>query len=474
MTQRIRTVAILGAGFCGTVVAVNLLRLQRGPLRIVLVDDAPLARGLAYAAHDYPYLLNVPAGRMSASSHSPLEFLHFAQQRLPAATAADFLPRALYGDYLEWLLQSAERDASSQVHLERMCTRAQRLAPTGGSPSWSVELADGRLLTAEQVVLALGNPPPARVRGCEALEGSERYIEDPWRVPAAFHSGETLLVVGTGLTAWDIILAGLDAAQGRAVVHAISRHGLLAHPQGALNHAECLADPRALLAAASFSVRHLLRSVRDWVERLQSRGADWRDALTALRSLAPALWQRLPLRERQRFLRHLRTYWDVHRHRLPPQTQRALDGLRNTQRLHLHAGRILHCRLVGRRIGVTWRPRGGHDASTMYVDRVINCTGPDYNAERSPDPLLRSMLAQGLARADELGLGLRTSTYGALIDAHGRAANELYYVGPMLRATHWESTAVQELRGHAERLAHELAAKSIDPSFALRLQGQRL
>jgi uncharacterized NAD(P)/FAD-binding protein YdhS len=94
----------------------------------------------------------------------------------------------------------------------------------------------------------------------------------------------------------------------------------------------------------------------------------------------------------------------------------------------------------------------------LLVDRVVNCTGPDYNVRRSQDPLMRSLLAQGLAVPDPHNLGIRTGSYGALLDAQGSASTNLFYVGPMLRADHWEATAAQELRGHAERLAGYLSA----------------
>jgi uncharacterized NAD(P)/FAD-binding protein YdhS len=95
-----RTIVIVGGGFSGTSVAANVLRrINSGPARVVIVERAPrVARGTAYAERDYQYLLNVPAGRMSANSQEPLEFLQFARNTLPAATAEDFLPRALYGE----------------------------------------------------------------------------------------------------------------------------------------------------------------------------------------------------------------------------------------------------------------------------------------------------------------------------------------------------------------------------------------
>ena len=54
-----RTVVIVGAGFSGTAVAIHLLRLPHSaPLRIVLIERAPTAGGLAYAIRERPYLLN--------------------------------------------------------------------------------------------------------------------------------------------------------------------------------------------------------------------------------------------------------------------------------------------------------------------------------------------------------------------------------------------------------------------------------
>ena len=54
-----------------------------------------MGRGTAYAARDFPYLLNVPAARLSADSADALQFLRFAQRRLPDADGEDFLPRAV-------------------------------------------------------------------------------------------------------------------------------------------------------------------------------------------------------------------------------------------------------------------------------------------------------------------------------------------------------------------------------------------
>jgi uncharacterized NAD(P)/FAD-binding protein YdhS len=51
-----------------------------------------------------------------------------------------------------------------------------------------------------------------------------------------------------------------------------------------------------------------------------------------------------------------------------------------------------------------------------------------------------------------------------LVAADGRTATRLFYLGPMLRAAHWEATAVGELRVRAEALAAALANHTVRES----------
>ena len=458
VTPRSRTIVIVGAGFSGTVVAINLLRLtHERPLRVVLVDRAQTARGVAYAERPYPYLLNVPAGRMSATSHDPLEFLAFAQRRLPHSTSNDFLPRELYGEYLESSLTLAELASSPHARLDRVHGSVIAIDRPHRSAVQHVHLADGRSLSADTVVLALGNPPPASLPGGAALRDSARYVADPWKAPPAFRAGESVLIAGTGLTMADIALAGNEAARGKAVIQAISRHGLVPLPQTPFRQIHDERDERALVQPDSLSIRHLFRTFRALSESAALGDGDWREVIGRLRSHTPTIWRRLSIAERRRFLRHARCYWDIHRHRLPESAWTAIDTLRRMRKLHVHAGRIGGLELAGNQIRVSWRARGEDRPRTLLVDRVINCMGPDYDLRHTQDRLLRSLIAQGMAVPDPLGLGLVTGECGALMDARGGGVlGNIYYIGPMLRASHWETTAVQELRVHAEQLACHL------------------
>ena len=459
-----RTILIVGAGFSGTAVAIHLLRLpQPRPLRIVLIERAQMARGVAYARREEPYLLNVPAGRMSASSVDPLEFLAYARRTLPHATAEDFLPRELYGQYLEASLQSAALASPPHVRLERIYGEVVALERAHRTSRIEAYLEKGGRIAAHTVVLAPGNPPPAALSGSEKLPDS-RYIEDPWQGPPVFRAGESVLVVGTGLTMADIVLAGQDAARGLATIHAISRHGLVPAAQTDFHQVSGAGLGHALLREASGSLRRVVRQVRALAEDVELRGGDWREAIAAVRDVAPSLWQRLAVHERKRFLRHVQSYWDVHRHRLPPSSWSALNELRRNGRLIVHAGRILDMELVDRRVEVTWRARGTSAARAIRVDRVVNCTGPQYDVRHSRERLLRALLADGVLVPDASGVGIMTDEFGALLDARGRVADNLYYIGPMLRSRHWETTAVQELRTYAERLAYRLARPTALPA----------
>ncbi len=453
-----RSIAIVGAGFSGTALATELLRRSRGECRITLIDRTGIGRGIAYARRAFPYLLNVPAGRMSACSSDPHEFLRFAQQRLPGATAADYLPRELFGDYLQTRLSAALAGAAAGVALERLHGEAIALDRLPRDGRLQVHLADGGTVVADAVVLALGNPPPRAPFPPEAVADSARYVTDPWQVRAPVRPAETILLIGAGLTMADLVLAGHESSGGTATFVALSRRGLSPAAQSGFGApAEAIATA-PLLQAASQSLRALLRAVRASADR----GGDWRETVSAVRELAPQLWRRLGPAERQRFLRHLQPYWDVHRHRLPESTAAALAALRRDGTLRLHAARLVALRTRGRRIQARIRPRGSAQTQELIVDRVINCTGPDFDIRRSSDRLVRSLLAQGLMLADPLGLGLSTAAHGALLGRDGRASKRLFYVGPLLRATHWESTAVTELREHVRHLAAHLLDQSVN------------
>ena len=454
-----KTFVIVGAGFSGTVLAANLLRRPAAAgADVVLIErSAVMGRGVAYAAHAFPYLLNVPAARVSADSRDPLQFLRFAKARLPAVDGEDFLPRALYGDYLQDLLLRAERESPPNMRLIRVFGEVTGIASAQSGTAVGAEFADRAPLFGDALILALGSPSVPVPPWAEKLKGHAAFRHDPRDLPESLTAGQSVLIVGNGLTMADAASALSRHPERVPTLHTISRRGLLPKTQATF-HTDAKRGSGAALLASTHSLRKLLRACRDLALDFEKLGGDWREAIAFIRSLVPAMWRRMPDAERRRFVRHLQVHWETFRHRLPPQLTERLENLRRSGKLNIRAGRIQEVVAANGRLAVAWRPRGSAATEQLTVDVLVNATGPNYNIERCADPLIVSLRDSGRVSTDALKLGIRTARFGACVDVDGRASPHLYYLGPMLRADHLDATAAAELSGHAEQLAAHLAA----------------
>ena len=449
MSRPCPVVAVVGAGFCGTTLAVHLARAD--DVAVVLIDrSGSFGPGLAYGAARPIHLLNTPAGRMSAVADDPEHFTRWAAARVPGTSGGSFLPRPLYGDYLRELLAGARpvlASASGQVRSDMpgvTCLTGQVLDVDEG---W-VLLADGRL-KADAVVLCPGNPPPAALPVPAGLRGHPAHIADPWDFdPARIDHDAPVLLIGSGLTALDVALTLTDTGH-RGAIHLTSRRGLL--PQPHRMHARPGQHPPPDVRGWPNTARGMRVALRKEIRTAAAAGVDWREVVASLRPITQALWRRLPMVEQERFLRHLRPYWDSHRHRAAPETHRAIAGLQRSDRLYVHAGRLAAVTAAGPRLRVTLVR--GPSSQTLEVGALINCTGPASALHDAADPLLRALVARGVASVDPLGLGLETDDDGRM-----GPGLRLFLAGPLRRPRLWEATAVLELAAQVAALAATVRA----------------
>ncbi len=463
--EHARTIAIVGAGFSGISVATQLLKQPPAQaLRIVLIDPrTELGAGVAYATRDYPYPLNVSAGQMSLESRAPDDFLEYVRAQGIHAAAGDFLPRQVYGEYLRARFEAARASAPSRTSCVHHRASALQLRKT--SNHWDLWLDDGSALRADDVVLALGNAPPASLPALAPIASSERYVRDPWNIGALPGPLESVLLVGSGLTMIDAALRLAALRPHVHHIHVLSRHGWLPQVQSSSPKPARTPDVAAALNGAHGSTRALTRAFRALARDVEAGGGDWREVIGLARGRLRSLWRDLDKDQRGRFLRHARSAWDVHRHRVPAGPLGAVQGLARKGVLEVHAGRLESVSLVEDAVEVIWRPRGAARSRAWLVDRVVNCTGPESRISRHADPLVQSLLTNGLLRPDSHGLGIDVADDGRLIARDGQTVDRLYYIGPWLRARDWEATAVPELREHALTLARTLAQQ---PAAALR------
>jgi uncharacterized NAD(P)/FAD-binding protein YdhS len=211
------------------------------------------------------------------------------------------------------------------------------------------------------------------------------------------------------------------------------------------------------IPASGAGIARLFRDVRARARAASTHGQDWRAVMDAIRPFGQAAWRSLDDAERRRFLRHLRAFWEIHRHRAAPAAFDQIARMRGTGRLLVRAGRITGFVERGRRVDVTFRERGpGGKKQMAQVERVINATGPEMNFRRVRDPLLRQLLHDGLCRPGPLHLGFDATPDGTIIGADGSPSLVLSTVGPPLRGVLWETTAVPEIRAQAAALARRV------------------
>lgn len=453
---RVPVVAIVGSGFSGTMVAVNLAR-RAGttPLKIVLIERGErFARGAAYGTTSPHHLLNVAAGHMSALPDQPGHFLEWLRSKLPGADAGTFAPRRLYGEYLEDLL--TRHLADSPVSVARVRDEIIDLRET--HLGVILHGRDGSRTRADHVVLALGHAKPAPpVDGASTPFLGRAYAENPWTVDPleGLAADDPMILVGSGLTAVDAILDA-HARGHRGRLTAISRHGLLP-----CRHERFAAKPVTSVNLASpLTVRAVFRHFRDEAARIERGGGDWRGVFESLRGDFPALWSALDGAEKARFLRHAAPIWDVHRHRMAPEAARKIDELRSRGQLDVIAGRLRSIEAQGDRLVVTFVRRGHANVETFTTPRVINCTGPARRIAPCHSPLVGALFARGLAIPDPLSLGLMAGVDGAILNASGERTGRLFGLGPILKGARWETTAVRELRSQAYELAGHILKRA--------------
>lgn len=461
-------IVIVGGGFTGALAAMHLA-LARPDLSISIVErERRVGRGLAYGACADRDLLNVPVSRLHIGSPPAFEDWlvqsgALAEPEVEKAIAeaggslADaFVPRRLFGDFIAMRLE-AMRNAAPQGAI-----RIARATAVGflDPPRRGVQLDDGRRIEADVVILALGNLPP-RPPAPEAsiLHDHPAFINDPWPPGALDHvpPDARVVLVGSGLTMADIAFR-LDDRGHRGPMIALSRHGLSPRP-----HAFGGAWAPFLTTRTSASPLELLAIIRAEVAKADRQGVPWQRVIDAVRPSIGRIWQSWDASSRRAFLRHLRAYWDVHRHRLAPRAAARLDSLMASGRLALH--RVKRLAFDANGAGLTARAVVDGEPRRFAADAVISCIGPRTDYDRIGDPLIADGRRRGVICADALGLGVETDNC-AMLEESGRRSHWLFALGPLTRPAWWEITAVPEIVAQVSQLGVLMENRLSDDSLA--------
>lgn len=434
-------VVIIGGGASGVLMALHLLSRDLPGLSVTLIEPrAGLGRGIAYSTLDPDHLLNTRVVNMSAFPDDPGHFLRWLRGR-PGNAAIDgqsFVSRATYGAYLTSLLvpwRHPGPDAPLRV-IRATCTGLQE-----HDDKVVVQLENGETVTGDHAIMATGHVlPPADPEG---------LVTPAWHVAPPPASTELVIILGSGLSMVDQALTLLRSGHAGGIV-ALSRRGLLPRTHETTRPLQVHRETIPLGAPAS----RLLRWFRDLAEQTRLNGGSWRDAVDGIRPHVQQIWRELPLAERARLLRHAAPWWEVHRHRIPPESARLIAEAGASGQLRLVRGAFLRAeRAADGTLQAVVRPHGETCESRLQTSRIIDCRGIRRDARSNASSLMRSLLDQGRARIDSFGLGPEVTEDCRLIDAEGRASIRVQALGPLTRAAFWEVTAIPDIREQAARLA---------------------
>jgi len=449
-----RTFAIIGGGFSGAAIAIQLARHAQPSDRILVFEPRPqLGLGVAYSTHDPAHRLNARAARMSLFPDDPAHFTDWIAATGACADDAEatlpdgriFPRRAVFGRYVADAVAPLLRSRRI-IHVRE---KIEDMEWQGGA--WSLRDGTGQAFRADAAVLATGHAPPVVPPALAPLAGHPGFITTPLQPGPLRAIAKTagVLIIGTGLTMADCV-AVLHRNGHAGRICAVSRRG-----QWPRLHAAVEAPPFHELGPPPRSARALLRRVRATLREAGAAGLPWQSVFDALRVDAEALWAALPAPERRRLLRHARPFWDTHRHRLPPPVGEILCGRLADGGLVIRPATIIAASPAGAKINVTLRAGRTGAAAAESFDAVVLTAGFGRIGD-SACGLVARLLAAGLVTLDETGQGLRCDSQSRAL---GRGdQTPLFLLGPPARGSFADVTGVPEISRQAAGIARRLAA----------------
>jgi uncharacterized NAD(P)/FAD-binding protein YdhS/predicted metal-dependent enzyme (double-stranded beta helix superfamily) len=460
-TPKHTNVLVIGGGFSGSIVAANLLNRSRdfkGDKLTVTVAErrGTIGTGVAYGTPTEEHLLNVPANRMSAWPDRPDDFSTWAFNNKGSSDPKGFLPRKWYGEYIRETLLRVANERYENARLSLVLDEVVRVQrdPNG---TWDVQFASGQSQTADALVLAIGHRPPSDPFAGIWLGPRTRYIADPWNAGSlqGIGSRDTVIALGSGLTAIDVVLSLFTESDVHSVT-LLSRRGLLPKVHAGTPPRD-MSDVLMPLLAKSESLRliDIVRTIRKTIKAQPKTKDGWQSVIDGVRPFTSAIWQTLNDLERQKFLSRLRPYWEVHRHRMPPEVNRRLNDWLLKGQLRLIAADVNLVTANHHAVEISLnRKLGSIRNERITADWVINCTGPQPSNSATANPVIASLIGTGIVRSDSLNLGLLTADDGRPLDSERRAVENLWILGTLRKPQYWESTAVPELREQAAQVCN--------------------
>lgn len=451
-------IAIVGGGLSGSLVAIYLLKYIKYSLEILLFEKSTeqLYRGAAYSSK-LPYqLLNVPVNGMSLFQEDNLHFFNWLNDKNIKAAVDDFVSRKLFGDYVEETMQKYITE--NNVHHFQIIQ--DEVIDVTTNDSKTIVYSKKHLpVEVNKVYLCTGNFLPESLKNSSLENLVNNYIQNPWdgKFFSKIKPNDTVFILGTGLSMVDWVMSLCKNENFKGKIIALSRRGFLPLSHG-LNPAYQLQKIPDFNTSSILDIYYWIKSE---VKYAESQHKNYRSVIDAVRPFLNEIWGTLSKEDKQQFCRHIKPFWDIHRHRIPVHSFDFLNQLINEQILEIISGRLIGVDDKENEFSITFQPKRITNFKTIKSNWIINCTGPQTNYTKIDDLLFQNMLISETFDTGDINLGLVTQDMGFIVAKNGKINENIIMIGPAAKGNLWEIIALNEIKQQIGYFVKLISSKTL-------------
>ncbi|WP_169449759.1 FAD/NAD(P)-binding protein [Lacticigenium naphthae] len=455
-----KKVAIIGLGVSGlSVLREYICAQEHEDLEIIVFDEENLGTGLPYQKDDKSLLLNQTSATMSMDPINPLGFVDWLDETLEIQDASGHhIPRTIYGqylrDYLNKLIQKGNITFVPKKVSDLTIIGENEYKVSCKNDSYKVNA----------IHLCTGHFPYKDPYG---LKGKTEYIHQPYPVesrlfPLLGKDVNRLAIVGTGLTALDIMLY-VSKTNKDIQIHFISLDGAFTSVRGNIVFSKLHYLNKENISNYIDSYGDFI-PLNQYIEWLmlegESNGIDVREIwqnlgggtpkgiemdfrflnelgifqgiIHQLDDILPLIWDSLTNDDRNTFLRMYGGKWHKFRSPMPQKTAKKILELCADESIILHKN-IQSINYIGNSFEINL------PTEQLHVEYIVNATGPETDVEKAKlqDPFLFSLLNKRIVEKQMYGgievewpsQSVYSSKYGVLntLKAHGQLVGGIQY-----------------------------------------------
>ncbi|KAI1159891.1 FAD-NAD(P)-binding-domain-containing protein [Nemania serpens] len=484
MSPDLIRIAIGGGGACCLAILLCLVeQAGRGyPIQSIHVfeKNSDVGPGLAYTKNARNAIINMRADTMGLKASDSLHFSRWVKSHCPQYAGQQYPPRHLYGDYLVSVFDMVVSKAAVQgITLDVIHQELVEALPADGK--FHLLGDQGRRLTVDRVVLALGN---FAAGSQHHLSDSPGYIDNPWRfedldrIPSKSPVG----IVGSRLSGIDAAFRLMENGH-EGSIYLLSRGGRLpkvqgrehARPYGNHHGLYVLARDLERLGPAPENYLTLLHSfrlfadqlgIKDWSDFLREKDpleelshdiaasekglVHWRSLADSTAPMLERLWNSLTPEHQTDFMTDWGSIWYTYVHAVPLENAQRLQKLLAKDQL-----RISKFSEIIRSTGGFTITLPTHD---IYTEYIVEASGLEGNASDIKSPLIRSLLSSRVLEEHHAGgfsVNQRT--------LESTTTRGLYVIGSLTTGVHFYTNGIDCNVRHAAQIARHLVGKPVHP-----------